>query len=56
MDTLLSHDAAGEEASYSKMAEGGDAAVFKCKYPQGKTFIVVKLYLFKIIQSERLTC
>ncbi len=55
MDTLLSHDAAGEEASYSKMAEGGDAAVFKC-VPQGKTFIVVKLYLFKIIQSERLTC
>ncbi len=28
MDTLLSHDAKGEEASYSKMAEGGDAADF----------------------------
>ncbi len=36
MDTLLSHDAAGEETSYSKMAEGGDAAVFKCKYLKKK--------------------
>ncbi len=36
MDTLLSHDAVGEERSYSKMAEGGDAAVFKCKYLKEK--------------------
>ncbi len=27
MDTILSHDATGEEASYCKMAENGDAAV-----------------------------
>ncbi len=36
MDTLLSHDAAGEEASYSKMAEDGNVAVFKCKYLKEK--------------------
>ncbi len=57
MDTLLSHEATGEEPSYTEMAEGGDAAVFKCKYLKEKCCsFVVKLYLFKIIQSRRLTC